>query len=101
MAIKKNDTVKVMSGRDRGKIGAVVDVVPAQSKVIVQGVNLVKCHAKARKQGDVAGIVTKEAYIAISNVMPVCPSCKKPCRTKKVKSGEGLVRACCRCENAF
>jgi len=97
--VKKNDTVLVISGKDKGKKGAVVDIYPKKGKVLVQGVNIVIRHAKARKQGDVAGIKQEERPVSVSNVMPVCSSCKKPCRvgTKKLESGKS-VRVCASCK---
>jgi len=97
--VKKKDTVLVISGKDKGKKGAVVDIYPKKGKVLIQGVNIVIRHAKARKQGEVAGIRHEERPISISNVMPVCPSCKKPCRvgSKKLESGAN-VRVCASCK---
>jgi len=96
--IKKNDTVIVVTGKDKGKKGTVADVFPKKGKVLVQGVNIAIRHAKARKQGDVAGIRHEEKPFSISNVMPVCGSCKKPCRVrvKALESGK-KVRVCARC----
>ena len=97
--IKKNDKVLVIAGKDKGKKGTVADVIPKKGKILVQGVNVVIRHAKARKQGDVAGIKHEERPFSISNVMPICPSCKKPCRvcTKKLESGK-KVRVCAKCK---
>ncbi|MFC1842781.1 50S ribosomal protein L24 [Candidatus Dependentiae bacterium] len=97
--IKKNDTVLVVTGKDKGKKGAVVDVITKKGKVLIQGVNIVIRHAKARKQGEVAGIRHEERPINLSNVMPVCSSCKKPCRIglKKLENGKS-VRVCARCK---
>ena len=67
MKIKKNDTVIVLSGDDKGKIGVVKQAMPKENKVIVEGVNLVKCHTKP-SQTNPGGIVTKEAAINVSNV---------------------------------
>jgi large subunit ribosomal protein L24 len=95
--VKKNDLVIIVKGKDKNKQGTVLEVLPEEGKLMIQGANLVKRHAKARKQGDVSGIVTREAYIDLSNVMPICRGCKKPCRINRVEQG----RACNRCKEIF
>ncbi len=100
--IKKNDTVMVLTGKDRGKKGAVIEILPKKGKVIVKDVNLQTHFIKARKQGDVAGIRKKEGFIRLSNVMPVCTSCKKPCRVNAKILDEGVkVRMCNQCKEVF
>ena len=100
--IKKNDTVIVTTGKDKGKKGTVADVLPKKGKVLVQGVNIVIRHAKARKQGETAGIRHEERPFDISNVMPICSSCKKPCRVRTKLSEDGKkARICCRCNEEF
>lgn len=69
MRIKKGDTVQVISGNERGKTGKVLMVSPKSNRVIVEGVNFVKCHTKPSQQNPQGGIVEKEAPIHISNVM--------------------------------
>lgn len=78
--IKKNDLVQIITGKDKGKRGSVIEVCPISGKVKVQGLALQTHHVKARKQGDVSGIKKVESFIDASNVMPVCPSTSKPCR---------------------
>jgi len=97
--VKKNDTVLVVAGKDKNKKGKVADVLPKKGKVLVQGVNVVTRHVKARKRGDVAGIRQEERPFSISNVMPICPSCKKPCRVgaKFLEDGK-KVRVCAKCK---
>ena len=80
MHVKRNDIVKVLAGKDRGKQGKVIRVLPQRERVIVEGVNLAKRHVKARARNQKGGIVDKEMPIHISNVMLVCPSCKKATR---------------------
>jgi len=79
LKIKKGDNVVVITGRDKGKTGEVLRVLPARSRVIVQGVNVVKRHTRPR-MGDPGGIVEKELAIHISNVAHVDPSSSKPTR---------------------
>lgn len=97
--IKKNDTVVVLSGRDEGEQGTVIEVLPKEGKVMVKGLAMITRHVKARKQGDVAGIKKQESYLKTSQVMPVCPSCKKPCRINaKVLDDGKKSRMCNRCK---
>jgi large subunit ribosomal protein L24 len=100
--IKKNDTVVVLSGKDKGKKGTVLEVLPKKDLVMVKDVAIVTRHLKARKQNDVPGIKKQEGYLSISRVMPICGSCKKPCRVNtKMIEGNKRVRACNRCEEIF
>ena len=102
MRVKKNDTVIVLSGKDKGKRGSVVDILPKKGKVVVKGVAVVTRHAKARKQGEMAGIKKQESFIDISNVMPLCASCQKPCRVgSSVLEGGKKARSCKRCHEIF
>lgn len=100
--VKKNDTVSIRAGKDRGKTGVVIAILPKEDKVMVKGIALVKKHFKARKQGDIAGIKEQESFISLSKVMPMCSSCNKACRIN-AKSLEGgkVVRMCNRCEETF
>lgn len=100
--IKKNDMVVVRSGRDKGAHGTVLEVLPKEGKVLVKGVGLITRHIKAKKQGDNSGIRKEEGYLQLSQVMPVCASCKKACRvTIKVMDDGGKSRACHRCEKVI
>jgi len=99
--VKKNDTVVVISGKDRSKSGKVVSIVPKKDGVVVEGINMVKRHTKARgsEQG---GIVEKEAPVHISNVMLLCGKCKKPVRTKITVLEDGKKARCCvKCGESF
>ena len=80
MNIKKNDTVIVLTGKDKGVKGKVLVAMPAENKVIVEKVNVATCHTKPRRQGDVGVIVKKETPIRASKVMLVCPKCGQPTR---------------------
>ena len=97
MNIKKNDTVVVLSGKDKGKKGKVLEAMPAAGKVIVEGVNIATCHVKPRKQGEEGGIIRKEIPMYASKVMLVCPKCGKATR-HAVKLDNGTkVRVCKKC----
>lgn len=79
MKIKKNDDVIVISGRDKGKIGRVTEVFPKESRVKVEGINVVKRHTKPSQQGE-GGIIDKELSIHVSNVAHLDPKTNKPTR---------------------
>jgi large subunit ribosomal protein L24 len=83
MRIRKNDTVEVMSGNDKGKRGKVLKVYPATNRIIVEKVNLIKRHTRASRTVPQGGIIEKEGPINASNVMLVCPSSGKPTRIGK------------------
>ena len=102
MHVKRGDTVKVISGKDKGKEGKVITAVPETGKVIVEGVAVVKKHQKARVQGQESGIIHMEAAIDASNVLRVCPSCGKAARTGvKVLEDGSKMRYCKKCQEVF
>jgi large subunit ribosomal protein L24 len=100
--VKKDDTVVVLAGKDRGKKGKVLEVEPAKTRVLVDGINVVKKHTKPRPprfpQG---GIVEKSMAVSASNVMLVCPRCSKPTRNAhkavEVEGKARYVRVCKKC----
>ncbi len=99
MRVKKNDKVLVISGKDKGKRSDVIAILPDSGKIKVKDVAVMTKHVKARKQGDVAGIRKEESYICLSKVMPICPSCKAPCRVGAVLLKDGKrARICGRCK---
>ena len=97
--IRKNDNVVVLTGRDRGKRGRVLRVLPVKSRVIVEGVNFIKRHTKANPQRNVkGGIVERESAIHASNVQLVCPECGAPTRVGHRRLEDGHhVRVCRKC----
>jgi large subunit ribosomal protein L24 len=98
--IRKNDNVVVVTGKDRGKRGRVLKVVPDKNRLIVEGVNLIKRHTKPNPQrGIKGGLVEREAALHASNVQLVCPECAKPTRLGRRVLGDGRkVRICRKCE---
>lgn len=101
MHVKKGDKVKVLSGKDRGKEGTILEAYPKKERVLVEGVNMVKIHAKPSQDNPQGGILNQEAPIHASNVLPIDPKTGEPTRVgyevkdgKKVriakKSGEPL-----------
>ena len=109
MNVKKGDTVVVLSGKDKGRQGKVQSTIPAQAKVVVEGVNMVTCHTKPRRQGEEGGIVRREAALYASKVQLVCPKCGKATRVgnkrvqKTVSGKEKMVgvRVCKKCGAEF
>ncbi len=98
MSIKKDDLVVVLSGKDKGKQGKVLEVQPKSGKVVVENINVVSRHTKPRKQGDQGGILKKEAPIYACKVQRVCPKCGKPTRAAhKVQADGKKVRICKKC----
>jgi len=80
MKIRKNDTILVVAGKDRGKKGKVRFAYPKHKRVMVEGVNFIKKHSRAKKQARQAGIIELEAPIHVSNVMLLCDKCNHPTR---------------------
>ena len=98
MSIRKDDTVIVLSGKDKGKKGKVLTVMPKDGKVIVEKVNVISRHQKPRKQGEEGGIIKREPPIYACKVMRVCPKCDKPTRPAHKTLADGKkVRVCKKC----
>jgi large subunit ribosomal protein L24 len=96
--IKKNDTVMVIAGRERGKTGKVLRVIPAKERALIERLNMVKRHQKPRGPQSPSGIVEKEATIHLSNMMIMCDKCNAPVRMgKRVLEDGRSVRVCRRC----
>jgi large subunit ribosomal protein L24 len=98
--IRKNDDVVVTTGKDRGKRGRVLKVLPEKNRLIVEGVNFIKRHTKPNPQRNIkGGLVEREAALHASNVQLVCPECGKPTRLGRKILGDGRkVRICRKCE---
>lgn len=98
MHIRKNDNVMVIAGKERGKTGKILKVVPEKNGAIIERVNLVKRHTRGRGPQQPGGILEKEAFIQVSNIMVMCDKCNAPVRVgrKVLESGE-KVRICRRC----
>jgi large subunit ribosomal protein L24 len=96
--VRKNDTVMLIAGRDRGKTGKVLRVLPERGRVIIERLNLVKRHTKPRGAASPGGIVEREAPIDISNVMVLCDRCNAPVRIGiKFAADKSKSRICRRC----
>ena len=97
MNVKKNDTVIVLSGKDKGKKGKVLEAMPAAGKVVVEGINVATCHVKPKKQGDQGGIVSREIPMYASKVMLVCPKSGKATRHAVKHEKEKKAHVCKKC----
>ena len=97
MNIRTDDKVIVLSGKDKGKQGKVLEAMPAEKKVIVEGVNVASCHVKPRKQGEEGGIIRREIPMYVSKVMLVCPKCNKATRSAHKTVDGKNVRVCKKC----
>ena len=100
--IRKNDNVVVVAGKDRGKRGRVLQVVPDKNRVVVEGVNFIKKHTRPNPQANIkGGIVEREAALHAANVQIVCPECGAPTRIGRQLLGDGRkVRVCRKCDGA-
>lgn len=105
MTIKKGDKIKVLSGKDKGKTGKVLQVFPAKNKASVEGINLLIKHLRPRRQGDKGQRVEFPAPLDMSNLMLLCPKCARPARIghKTVQTGDKAkkYRVCKRCKAAI
>lgn len=96
--IKKGDTVKILSGKSRGTTAKVLRVLPRESRVIVEGVNIKKRHQKARRANEKGQVISITAPVVVSTVMLVCPSCSRPMRPRWSLEGDTKkVRLCRKC----
>ena len=95
--VKTGDNVMIISGKDKGHTGKVLQVSPSENKVIVEGQNMVTKHVKPRRQGEEGGIVKREAAIYASKVQVVCPKCGKGTRVAHKVEGGKKTRVCKKC----
>ena len=100
--VRKNDTVIVTTGKDSGKRGRVLKVLPAKNRVVVEGVNIIKRHTRPNPQRNIkGGIVEREASVHASNVQLICPECGKMTRIGHRMDGERKQRICRKCEGVI
>ena len=98
MKIKTNDKVKVLSGKDAGKTGKVIQVFPKEEKIVVEGVNIMKKSLKSNKKGDKGQLVELSGPFHISNVALICPKCSLETRVGYKIDGKDKKRACKKCK---
>ncbi|PID76242.1 MAG: 50S ribosomal protein L24 [Deltaproteobacteria bacterium] len=97
--LKKDDKVKVLTGKDRGKIGKILKVDRKKSRLLVENVNIVKKHSRPNAQNKQGGIIEAEASINMANVMLMCTKCVKPTRIRRQRLEDGKqVRVCAKCQ---
>lgn len=94
--IRRNDIVKVITGREKGKVGRVIRIVPETGRVFVEKVNMVKRHTKPGKANPQGGVVEKEAPLSLSNVLVMCDKCSKPARIGMTFDEAGEKHRVCR-----
>ncbi len=98
MRIKKNDQVKIIAGKDSGKTGKVLRMFPKESRLMVEGLNLVKKHTRPKREGEKGQRIEIPGKMNISNVMLVCPKCGKPTRIEFKIAGDDKLRICKKCK---
>ena len=100
--VRRGDTVGVITGRERGKRGKVLRVIPDKGRVLVEKVNMIKKHQRPTQKLRQGGIIEREGPMALSNVLVVCPRCDKPSRTGvKILADGRKVRTCRRCNESI
>ncbi|KKR02915.1 MAG: 50S ribosomal protein L24 [Parcubacteria group bacterium GW2011_GWF2_39_13b] len=99
MKIKKNDTILIISGKDKGKKGKVLKVMPKESKIVVEGLNLIKKHQRPRKQGEKGQVIEIARPFNISNVKLVCPKCGQGTRVGYKIAEKEKFRMCKKCDS--
>lgn len=100
--VKKNDSVKILAGKDKGKTGKVLRVYPTRNRAIVQGVNFTKKHAKRTRQDEQGGIIHRESSLDISNLAVICKGCNRPTRVGMDVLNDGSkVRFCKKCREVL
>jgi len=100
--IKKNDTVLVVTGKEKGKKGRVLSVMPSKDELLIERVNIIKKHMKPNKKYAQGGIIEKESPLHRSNVMLMCPKCSKPARISNIAFEDGeKSRVCKKCKEAI
>ncbi len=98
MKIRKNDTVLVIAGKDKGKKGKVRFAYPGDERVLIEGINMIKRHTRARKDVRQAGIIEREATVHVSDVMLLCSRCNNPARVGyRILEDGKKVRTCHSC----
>jgi large subunit ribosomal protein L24 len=98
MKIKKNDQVKILAGKDRGKTGKVLRVLSGEEKVVVESINIVKKHVRPRREGEKGQRVEIPGKVSLSNVMLVCPKCGKAARIGYKVTEKSKLRICKKCK---
>lgn len=102
LGLKKDDTVLVLTGREKGKRGRVLSIEEKKDRVLIEKINVIKKHLKPNRNNQQGGIIEKEAPVAASNVMMVCPKCDKSTRIGNLLLEDGRkVRVCKKCKEVM
>lgn len=102
LSIKKNDTVLVITGKEKGKKGRIISVDSTRNKILIERINLIKRHTRPSKKYAQGGIIEKEAPLHISNVMMICSKCGKPARIGNAVLSDGKkARVCKKCKEVI
>ena len=101
MKLKKGDNILVASGKDRGKVAKVLKVIPKESRILVEGVNLKAKHIRPKKEGEKGQVVRVPAPFDASNVKIICPKCQKAVRLGYKIVGNKKYRVCKKCKSEF
>lgn len=96
--IKKGDTVKIITGKDRNKTGKVIKVFPKENKITIEGVNIYKKHVRPKRQGEKGEIINITRPLHISNVSLICSHCSKNARIGFIMENKKKIRICKRCK---
>lgn len=99
--IRTGDTVRILSGKDRGKTGKVMTVIASTGRVLVEKINMVKKHVRPKRSGEKGQRVSVAAPIDISNVQLICPECKKSTRVRIKREGKNRQRICKKCDSVI
>lgn len=97
MRIKTGDNVIMLIGKDKGKTGKILQVLPKSKKAVIEGLNLIKKHQRPKKQGQKGEVISRPRPIDISNVMLICRHCKKPARMSIRREDKKIIRVCKKC----
>jgi large subunit ribosomal protein L24 len=98
MNIKKGDSVKILAGKDRGKTGTVLKAIPGAGRILIEGMNVYTKRMRPKKQNQKGQVIDVPRSLHASNVMLVCPNCKKPSRTSVRMEGNNKSRFCKKCQ---
>ncbi len=102
MKIRKNDTVKIIQGKDKGKKGKIIRVLPKENKIVVEGLNLVIKHVRPKRENEKGQKIKMAVSLNVSNVMLICPACKEPIRVGyKILADGRKQRFCRKCKEIF
>ena len=101
LTIKKNDRVRIIAGKDKGKEGRILRAYPESQRVVVEGANFIKKAQRPTQKSPQGGILQREGTIHVSNVMLICPSCGEPTRVARKREDGIRLRVCKKCDKSI